>query len=512
MVIVAAWAGAAIALAAAAAAAAAPAVSAANRFPANRIAWSNCGPATQCGRVLVPLDWSRPRGRRITLAVARHLASGPGRRIGSLFINPGGPGGSGLAEIKEGGAGLDATFQGRFDIVSWDLRGSASSTHVRCFTTQRARRQFWGGAAPIPMTAPESVGVLQKTAAFTRRCRALTGELLAHISESDSARDLDYLRRLVGDSRLTFVGESAGTFLGQTYANMFPGRVRAMVLDGVINPFDWTASTESALSNIRSDSDLVFEKFLSTCQTAGPSRCALAGHGLVAARVDSLLARLKRGPIPAPTATPPRRLLYGDALVAITPQLDHPIEWPELASELEQAAAGDGSALATTERADLAGSRSASFEGTQGIFCADAPDRAGTSAWRSVIAHLTAVSKISGPPYGWSLWATCAAWGVHATGRYTGPWHARTSNPILVVDNRFDPSTPFANARLVSRLLGNAVLLTENGYGHVSSSDPSVCVGRAIVRYLIEILPPRRGTVCEANRQPFDPDFGKPLP
>jgi pimeloyl-ACP methyl ester carboxylesterase len=506
----AAWIGAVTVFAGSASAAVSPRSSAANSFPANRIAWSSCGRDVQCAQVLVPLDWRRRRGGKITLAVARHQASGPGRRIGSLFINPGGPGGSGVAEIKQAGAGLDATFQGRFDIVSWDLRGSAGSTHVRCFRTARERRQFWA-ATPYPTSARESVRFLQKTAAFTRRCRALSGELLAHISESDSAHDLDYLRRLVGDPKLTFVGQSAGTFIGQTYANMFPARVRAMVLDGVINPIDWTSSTESALSNIRSDSDLVFEKFQSTCQAAGPSRCALAGRGPVAARVDSLLARLKRGPIPAPKATAPRRLLHGDALVAITELLDHPTAWPELASELEQAAAGDGSALEATARADLAGTRSPDFEGTQGIFCADAPDHAGPSGWRSVLAHLTAVSTISGPPYTWSLWATCAAWGVRPSGRYTGPWHARTSNPILVLDNRFDPSTPFANARFVSRLLGNAVLLTENGYGHVSGSDPSVCTSRAIVQYAVDLVPPKRGTVCQPDRQPFDPDFGKPL-
>jgi pimeloyl-ACP methyl ester carboxylesterase len=405
-----------------------------------------------------------------------------------------------------GGAALDAAFGGRFNVVSWDLRGSGGSTHVRCFRDARERAAFWGGV-PLPMTRTESVRLLQKTVAFTRRCRALSGELLAHISESDSARDLDYLRRLVGDSKLTFLGGSAGTFLGETYANMFPGRVRAMVLDGVINPIDWTASTESAIANIRSDSDLVFQKFQSTCQAAGPSRCALAGHGQVAARVDALLARLMRGPIPAPAAAS-RKLVYGDALVAITFALDHPAGWPRLASELEQAAAGNGSALAKTGRKDLAGTRSAAFEGTQGIFCADAPDRAGTRAWRAVIGHLTAVSAISGPLYGWALWAVCAAWGVRATGRYTGPWHAHTRNPILVVGTRFDPSTPFANARLVSRLLGNAVLLTHVGYGHLSSSDPSACVQKAMAKYVIDLVPPKRGTVCASDRQPFDPNFG----
>jgi pimeloyl-ACP methyl ester carboxylesterase len=485
-------------------------LSAVSPTPAGRIAWSDCGRELQCARVRVPLDWSRPHGPKLVLAVIRHLASRPARRIGSLFINPGGPGGSGVGAVRGGGAALDAELDGRFDVVSWDLRGSASSTHVRCFASERDRSRFWGGL-PVPETRREALRFLSKTAGFARGCRAMSGELLAHISESDSARDLDYLRQLVGDSRLTFIGASAGTFLGQTYANMFPGRVRAMVLDGVVNPIAWTADTGSALANLRSDSDLVFERFLSTCQTAGRLRCALAGHGPVASRVRALLARLKRGSIPAPSAARPRRLVYGDALVAITFALDQPAGWPKLARELDQAAGGDGSALASAGRADEAEIRSSSFEGTQGILCADAPAAASKNAWGAVIAHLTEVSRISGSVYGWNLWAPCASWGVRATGRYTGPWNAHTSHPILVVGTRFDPSTPFANARFVSRLLGNAVLLTHLGYGHLTSADPSRCVRRALATYIVDLVPPAPGTVCASDRQPFDPDFGKPL-
>ena len=487
--------------------------SAARSVPAGRVAWSNCGRRLRCAHVRVPLDWSRPHGPKIVLSVIRYLASRPAQRIGSVFIIPGGPGGSAVGPVKAGGgAALDAEFGGRFDVVSWDLRGSATSTHVRCFASDRERKTFWRGVPLVPTTRPEKLRFLSKTVGFARKCRALSGDLLAHISESDSARDLDYLRRLVGDSRLTYIGASAGTFLGQTYANMFPGRVRAMVLDGVVNPVAWTADTESALANTRSDSDLVFKKFISTCQRAGRSRCALAGHGPVASRVRALLARLKRGSIPAPSAAPPRRLVYGEALTAITFALDAPRGWPKLARELNRAADGDGSALASAGRADEASLHSSSFEGTQGIFCADAPAHASQNAWRRVIAHLTTVSHITGPVYGWNLWTPCASWGVHATGRYTGPWNAHTKHPILVVGTRFDPSTPFRNARFVSRLLGNAVLLTHLGYGHLSSADPSHCVKRAIAKYIIDIVPPAPKTVCASDRQPFDPNFGKPRP
>ena len=476
------------------------------------IAWSGCGEALECAHVRVPLDWDRPRGRTITLAVIRHLAGRPEQRIGSLLVNPGGPGASGVDAVREGGAALDAALgSGRFDVVSWDLRGSGRSTHVACFANQRRRARFWGDAS-IPTTPAASRRFLPKTVAFARRCGARSGGLLAHISTTDSVRDLDYLRRLVGDRQLTFYGASAGTFLGQVYANMFARRVRAMVLDGVVDPVAWTAGAEPAIANLRGDTDLVFEKFQSLCQSAGPALCALAGEGPVAARVQELLERLRRAPIPAPSATPPGVLTYGDALTAITVGVDAPAGWPELAAALEQAASGDGSTLATQARAGLAEFRSADFEATEGIFCADSPARQGPQAWPRVIGRLTTVSRVGGPVYGWSLWAPCASWPARGADRYTGPWNATTQNPILVMGPRFDPSTPFANARRAANRLGNAALLTQEGYGHLTSADPSACVKRAIAAYLVDLVTPPPGTVCSSDRLPFDPDFGQPLP
>ena len=195
---------------------------ASQRAAGARIAWKGCGKRLQCARVRVPLDWSRPRGPQISLAVIRYRASGPGRRIGSLFVNPGGPGGS-VEQVKHDGAKLDAAGQGRFDIVGWDVRGAGESTRVRCFRSQRSWRRFLAGwALPIPGTTEASLRFLRKAAALTRRCGEVSGSLLAHISTADTVRDLDYLRRLVGDQRLTYYGISGGTFIGETYANMFP--------------------------------------------------------------------------------------------------------------------------------------------------------------------------------------------------------------------------------------------------------------------------------------------------
>ena len=299
---------------------------------ARGIAWTDCGKRLQCARVPVPLDWDHPRGPRIRLAVIRHPASHPGKRDGSLFVNPGGPGESGVDLVRNAGADLDAMGRGRFDVVSWDPRGTNASAHVRCFENQRNLERFWSSET-IPITKPQSRRFRRKTAALARRCGEVSGTLLRHISTADTARDLDYLRRALGERRLTYMGFSYGTFLGQTYANLFPRRVRAMLLDGVVDPVAWTWGAEARAANTVAPTDGVFDRFLALCQRAGPAACALAGNGPVAVRVRRLFDRVRRNPIPAPAADPPGELTYADLLLALFAPIRDPAQWPRLAEK-----------------------------------------------------------------------------------------------------------------------------------------------------------------------------------
>jgi pimeloyl-ACP methyl ester carboxylesterase len=414
--------------------------------------------------------------------------------------------------VRAGGAFLDTVGAGRFDVIGWDPRGTGASTHVRCFGNARGQARFWGSDWSVPTTRPASQRYVAKTTAFARRCATLSGPLLADISTADTSRDLDYLRGLVGDRQLTYIGYSYGSFLGQTYANMFPRRVRAMVLDSIVDPIAFTTSVEVQIANGVADTDVVFSQFQLLCQNQGPTRCALAGHGDVARRVGALLARLRRGPIPAPVAASSHRLSYGDLLIDLFADLGSPGQWPQLAAGLEQAAEGDGSSLETEARQARPVYQSALVPAVA-LGCADKPPpRQGPRAWPGVIGRLTRISRISGPVQGWWLWAPCAAWRSASAHRYTGPWHSSTRTPILVIGTRFDPQTPFANAGRVARLLRNAVLLTHDGYGHTSGADPSQCVDRASTEYLVRLITPPKGTVCRSDRLPFDPDFGKPLP
>ncbi|HEY1320186.1 MAG TPA: alpha/beta hydrolase [Streptosporangiaceae bacterium] len=475
--------------------------------PPSTINWAACGTHLECASVPVPLDWEHPAGRTITLSVIRHLASHPDQRIGSLFVNPGGPGDSGVNAVANQGETLDATTGGRFDVVGWDPRGSGGSAPVSCFANSGEREAFWQGM-PIPTTRQDERRYLAKSVELAHRCGARNGDLLAHISTADTARDLDYLRGLVGDRRLTFLGESTGTLLGQTYANMFPRRVRAMALDGLEDPVTYTADTATALASSLKDVDRLFHEFLALCERAGPSRCALAGDGPVEERVGDTLQQLRRHPIPAPSATPPGELTYGDALTIIKlGALPAPVDWPLAAGLLEAVAQGDASAAESLAAGYAAEPFHASIEQNTALLCADSPARQNARHWPQAVHRLEKLSSIGGRVMGW-LQAACAAWPAHSAHRYTGPWDVTTANPILLIGTRFDPNTPLANAQHVERRLGNAVLLTHNGYGHLSQADPSACVTQALGNYLVNLTTPPRGTICQPDHLPFDPNFG----
>jgi hypothetical protein len=286
-----------------------------------------------------------------------------------------------------------------------------------------------------------------------------------------------------------------------------------MALDGLIDPVASATGTETVAASGLADTDRVFRQFLRLCQAAGPDRCALAGHGPMAPRLNRLLAQLRHAPIPAPTADPPGELTYGEALTALKlAGLPDPSLWPVAAAALEAAIQGDASVAETIARGATTDQARMLFQ-EQGaaLVCADSPARHPASAWLRVVDRLEEVSRIGGPIEGWHL-APCASWPASSANRYTGPWNATTRNPILVIGTRFDPNTPLRNARLAARRLGNAVLLTHDGHGHLSQRDPSTCVIQATSTYLINLTTPPPGTVCPSDRLPFDPDFGQLVP
>jgi pimeloyl-ACP methyl ester carboxylesterase len=252
------------------------------------------------------LNYSVPGSDQIRLVVVRHRATEPSRRLGTLFFNPGGPAGTATGQFAGWIDFFPAELRRRFDLVSWDPRGVGFSTPVQCFASLQAEGAFFGQYANPPVEAGQDRAYIRRWAAFGQRCSERVGRLLRHVGTVDTARDLDLLRQAVGEDELRYIGVSYGTFLGATYANLFPGRVGALVLDGNVAPSAWTAggTRHPALSvSMRIGSDVGVGKalaaFLTLCGRASPANCAFSAGspGATYAKWKTLLARLQKAPI-----------------------------------------------------------------------------------------------------------------------------------------------------------------------------------------------------------------------
>jgi pimeloyl-ACP methyl ester carboxylesterase len=463
-----------------------------------RLGWHRCPPSGerrfQCATARVPLSYRRPRGRTITLAVIRHRATDPSRRIGTLFYSPGGPAAAKPLLPHVLGV-LPSAWIRRFDILTWDPRGLGQSSPVRCFDSTAAENRFLAGvgkpALSFPVGATQRARWIGRWAAFGRRCGQRNGALLRHVSTADTARDMDLLRRAIGQPRLTYLGGSWGTFLGATYANLFPRRIRAMVLASALDPDQWVGtgrrSGASALAptyvrqGTARGARMTLDGFLDLCGRASTARCAFSAGsaGATRAKLSALLRRLpRRGP--AGSAT------YADVVGWIANELYVASGWDQLARRLQE--------LWTTGSAGPLSDEFPNLAGALAINCSDSPNP-GPAAFSNAAA---AAYRRQGAVGSLWTWATepCSTWPATATDRYTGPWNRRTAHPILVVGNTSDPATPYHAAVALTRELGRARLLTVEGYGH---GAPSPCADRVISRYLLRQSLPRRGTRCPSR-------------
>lgn len=496
--------------------------------PVPQLHWTICPPDSgagqaggfQCARTEVPLDYRNPTGKKITLSVVRRPATGPGTRLGTLFLNPGGPGGAGTEQIPAWIGLLPDGLQQRFDVVSWDPRGIGESTGVQCFDSQAAEAAFLGDSADFPVTAAEQQTYIDVWKRFGQRCAERNPDLLAHVNTADTARDLDLLRQAVGDQRLTYLGLSYGTFLGATYANLFPDKVRALVLDGNLAPNNWTnanrpVATHNLSHRIGSDASAAdtLAELLRLCGSTDMAHCAFSAGTpkATADRFDQLLARLKKGPIALDTVTVGYAQLLdklSDGLDIVTPfhtPVDHQSStgWPGVAIALQQLWDARNQPVPPTPANPAPGSPElyAGPEQSLAVVCGDSPSPPATR-----YPALARVELAQNGPIGLSsLWGDepCSTWPAQAADPYTGPWNTPTAAPILVIGNTTDPSTPIQNSIQMVEQLANARLLTVHGYGHTAFLNPSGCASAAEVAYLIDGTLPPEGTTCRQNTAPF---------
>jgi pimeloyl-ACP methyl ester carboxylesterase len=492
----------------------------------DRLRWQNChpeaGPDFECATVRVPLDYDRADGRPISLALVRLPAADPDDKIGSIFLNPGGPGGSGVDFVLGIGPLLfTPEVRASFDLVGFDPRGIVRSSPLICF---RSFEESLGVLPPFafPTTPEEEALVEELDTELNSACQRRGGAVIDHMATADVARDLDVLRRAVGDRQLTYVGYSYGSFLGVTYANLFPGRVRAVVVDGVLDPIAWTtgrgdeAVTQPFSTRLRSDAgaQATLEEFFRLCDEAGPERCAFAGDSDV--RFASLAERLRAGPIEVtdPETGDVVPFTYADLIGTALGAMTFSPSWPDFANflvELEAAArpAALGRALrAVEEKAGLTltGERRVPYEnfveGFPGVACSDSVNPDDHSFWSLAGAAADERFGYFGRFWTW-VSSPCAVWEGFDDDRYLGPFDRQTANPVLVVGNRFDPSTRFEGAQIVDDLLPNSSLLTMEGWGHTSIML-SPCVDAAVSLYLLGGTTPPEGTTCPQDPAPFE--------
>lgn len=499
----------------------------ADRVPAPVLHWTTCRKTAQCATAELPLNYNDPHGPAIRLALLRIKAKGLRGRLGTLFVNPGGPGDPATDFVFSAGKppAVPASILDRFDIVGVDPRGAGGGTQVRCFAgqAQRARTEDVLTAIPFPVTLAEQRSWIRAAQSLGRACSTTGKAVASAMSSTDDALDMDVLRRAVGDRKLTYLGESYGSYLGQVYANMFPGRVRALVLDGIVDPqgLAGTAGTADvpAFDRIGSAaaSDRALNELLRLCQRAGRPRCSFA-DGDTQARFARLAALLLDRPLRlAGPGGKPAAFSYQDLIADTEHWLHDPAGYQGLFPELTDLArltapGGAGNGRAAVVRALLrlrlavqAGSSSGNhFEAQSAITCADALAAGSASSWPAAATAADRTARYFGAYYAW-LTVQCArnTWTAHDADVYRGPFDRRTSAPVLLIGNRWDPATSYDSAVKVARMLPSSRLVSSDSWGHQALLT-SACVDNTVWDYLLHPLAPApKVTYCRGDVQPF---------
>jgi pimeloyl-ACP methyl ester carboxylesterase len=459
--------------------------------------WRVCDNGFECATATVPRDYDRPRGQTLSLALIRRPATNPSARIGSLFVNPGGPGGSGVDFVRGTANGGLAALNRFFDLVGFDPRGvGASRPAVSCLTADEARAQFDG---PLPRL--EAIGVpaaIGWASAWVNRCVARNEGILPYLSTGNAARDLDVLRAAVHDPKLTYLGFSYGTLLGATYASLYPDRVRALALDGAIDPDVWINRPLESTREQVAGSERALQRFFAAC---GRGTWCGFGGGDPEEAFDELRASLDLHPAPPGPPFAARPPATGDTLlVAAASALDSKPAWATLASALRQAEQGNGTNLRGLAdqfwgiRSD--GSYTGGWDVNLAISALDQRYPPAIGAYIRTAHH----SEAMFPNFGWASGSFDLPWGLYPVrprGAFRGPFTLPAWAPTaLVIGTTYDPATPYVWSKRLTAQLGNARLLTMIGDGHTAFGNFSPCIKDAVERYLETVALPPAGTVC----------------
>lgn len=452
------------------------------------ITWADCGGGFQCGTLKVPLDYDHPTAKTISLALIRKPALNKSSRIGSVLLNPGGPGESGIEFLRGEATSLNNVNQ-RFDLVAWDPRGVAESTPVTCVNT--TQEDNYVAIDPVLDDPAEKQAYIQANKDFAAGCQSRSGDLLPFMGSASTARDMDQIRIAVGDQKLTYLGFSYGTYIGQWYAHLFPTRIRALSLDGVVDP---SVPANDSLYGQLVGFQQNLDAFVADCRSH--TTCMYGVSGDPKAKIAAAMDQLDKTPLKVGS----RELTRGLATTGLLLTMYDQSLWKYADQALTALDAGDGRLLLVL--ADLYNNRNPDGTyknlfngGYHSAYCLDFPVPADISAYDQLLPKFTATSPLLGPGFVYSN-LQCAYWPVKPKDPQ-GPLTVEGAPPILLVGGTNDPATPYSDAQSVNRQISGSVLLTRQGNGH-TSYDSSTCAHQVEDAYLIGLTVPAAGTVCSS--------------
>ncbi|MGE9807329.1 MULTISPECIES: alpha/beta hydrolase [unclassified Janibacter] len=453
------------------------------------LTWSDCL-GGQCAEMTVPLDYEDPTGETISISVLKAPAVSAGKRIGSLIVNPGGPGGSGVDYAAAADQIVSARVRDRFDVVGFDPRGVGRSEPVDCLDDTAL--DVYLGADPTPDDAAEEKEFAANARTFAQGCDEKSGDLLTHVSTVEAAKDMDVLRAVLGDSQLTYLGKSYGTFLGATYAELFPERVGRLVLDGALAP------------------DLTGEEFnlgqatgFETATRAWAQACIDAGDCPLGDSVDAvmtglseLLTGLDEKPIETNDGT---MLTEGWASMGIASMMYDEGRWDYLTEGIRSLENGDPEPLMDygrqyAYRNDDGTYSSNIMEVISAVNCLDRPEDADLTKRRAQAERISEEAPVWGDFLSWSS-LVCGEWPVKGE-QAPRKISAKGAAPIVVIGTTRDPATPYAWAQRLAEQLDEGRLITFDGDGHTAYLRSNDCVDKAVDDYLLRGTAPKDGLRC----------------
>ncbi|GAA3217825.1 alpha/beta hydrolase [Dactylosporangium siamense] len=452
--------------------------------PTPKLDWADCGGGFQCATATVPRDYGDRRGPTFRLPVIKWPAKDQSRRIGSMFVNPGGPGGSGVGFLRGAPPGALDTFA-RFDVVSWDPRGIAGSVPaVDCSTPEE------DNASPsttfTPLFELDLKAAVRGARDSVRTCAERNPGILPYLGTANSARDLDLLRRAVGDEKLTYLGMSYGAHIGATYTSLFPGRARALLLDSPVDPDVWA----NRPFEMRREQNASFENSLDRFFASG---------GFTEDGFDDLVAAMNRAPLPAPNAQHPDSVRGDDVLRVATHAMYARYDWTLLSRALREAAAGDASFMRDLLDYYTGRAPDGTYQATASYYAVTAQDHRLPRDVQDYVGD--ARHSYAMFPHQW-MYAfgqdlVYAVYDQPQKDVFRGPFrNPAGAAPVLVIAGTHDPATPYEWGRRMVEQLGNARLLTYRADGHVAATDFNPCIGAAMLTYLDTAALPAEGASC----------------